>query len=131
MFTGQAADAGRIAAKLQELGVDYELDQEGQTILVKDVEVYDLRIQLASDGALMGGSAGFELFDKTKLGATEFERRLDYQRALQEELRRTIVQLEEVEQARVHLTLPEPSVFVTETAAPSASIVLKLNPFHS
>lgn len=130
LFTGlEAADAGRIAAKLQELGVDYELDQEGQTILVKDDEVYDLRIQLASDGALMGGSAGFELFDKTKLGTTEFERRLDYQRALQEELRRTIVQLEEVEQARVHLTLPEPSVFVTETAAPSASIVLKLNPF--
>lgn len=130
LFTGlEPADAGRITAKLKELGVPYELTHEGKTILVQEDKVYDLRIQLASDGTLLGSGAGFELFDQTKLGSTDFERRLNYQRALQEELRRTIVQLEEVEQARVHLTLPEPSVFVTETTPPSASIVLKLNPF--
>ena len=130
LFTGlEPADAGRITAKLKELGVPYELTQEGKTILVQDDKVYDLRIQLASDGTLLGSSAGFELFDQTKLGSTDFERRLNYQRALQEELRRTIVQLEEVEQARVHLTLPEPSVFIAETTPASASIVLKLNPF--
>ncbi|NLZ93269.1 MAG: flagellar M-ring protein FliF, partial [Firmicutes bacterium] len=130
LFTGlEPVSAGKITAKLQELGIPYELDNQGQTILVQEDKVYDLRIQLASDGTLAEGSAGFELFDQTKLGATDFERHLNYQRALQEELRRTIVRLEAVEQARVHLTLPEPSVFITETAAPSASIVLKLNPF--
>ena len=132
LFTGlEAADAGRITGKLQEMGVAYTLGQEGRTILVEEDKVYDLRIQLASDGTLLGGSAGFELFDQTKLGATDFNRRLDYQRALQEELRRTIVQLEEVEQARVHLALPEPSVFIEESAEPSASIVLRLSPFSS
>jgi flagellar M-ring protein FliF len=123
------ADAGRIVAKLHEMAVPYTLDDEGRTILVRADRVYDVRIQLASDGSLIGGGAGFELFDQTKLGATDFNRRLDFQRALQEELRRTIVQLEEVEQARVHLALPEPSVFIQDTAEPSASIVLRLSPF--
>ena len=130
LFSGlDPADAGRIVKKLQEMNVVYALDNEGQTILVQQSDVYDVRIQLASDGTLLGGAAGFELFDQTKLGATDFNRRLDYLRALQEELRRTIVQMEEVEQARVHLALPEPSVFIQDTVDPSASIVLKLSPF--
>ena len=83
----------------------------------------------AGDGTLLASGTGFELFDETKLGATDFSRRIDYQRALQEELRRTIVQIDEVEQARVHLAIPEPSVFIEETAAPSASILLKLKPY--
>ncbi|MDW7651571.1 MAG: flagellar basal-body MS-ring/collar protein FliF [Bacillota bacterium] len=132
LFSGlEPADAGRIVAKLHEMGVNYSLEDEGRTILVHEDRVYDIRIQLASDGTLIGGSAGFELFDQTKLGTTDFNRRLDYQRALQEELRRTIVQLEEVEQARVHLALPEPSLFIQDTAEPSASIVLGLSPFSS
>jgi flagellar M-ring protein FliF len=130
LFTGlEPAEAGRIVEKLKELAVPYSLADEGRTILVPAGQVYDMRIQLAGAGTLVGGAAGFELFDQTRLGATDFNRRLDFQRALQEELRRTIVQLDEVEQARVHLALPEPSVFVRETAAPSASIVLKLRPF--
>ena len=124
LFSGlEPADAGRITARLQELTVPYQLADEGRTILVGQDQVYEMRIQLASAGALVGGSAGFELFDQTQLGATDFNRRLDYLRALQEELRRTIVQLEEVEQARVHLALPEPSVFIQDTAEPTASIV--------
>jgi flagellar M-ring protein FliF len=130
LFTGlEPAEADRIVDKLKELAVPYSLADEGRTILVPAEQVYEMRIQLAGDGALVGGGAGFELFDQTKLGATDFNRRLDFQRALQEELRRTIVQLDEVEQARVHLALPEPSVFIREAAAPSASIVLKLRPF--
>jgi flagellar M-ring protein FliF len=130
LFSGlEPADAGKIAGKLQEMGVPYSLANEGRTILVGQDRVYDVRIQLASDGSLIGGGVGFELFDQTKLGATDFNRRLDYQRALQEELRRTIVQLDEVEQARVHLALPEPSLFIQDSANPSASIVLKLSPF--
>lgn len=130
LFSGlEPADAGKIVARLQEMGVQYTLSNEGRTILVRQDRVYDVRIQLASDGSLIGGGVGFELFDQTKIGSTDFTRRLDYQRALQEELRRTIVQLEEVEQARVHLALPEQSVFIQDTAAASASIVLKLSPF--
>ncbi|MBS4032698.1 MAG: flagellar M-ring protein FliF [Clostridiales bacterium] len=130
LFSGlEPADAGKIAGKLQEMGVPYSLANEGRTILVGQDRVYDVRIQLASDGSLIGGGVGFEIFDQTKLGATDFNRRLDYQRALQEELRRTIVQLDEVEQARVHLAMPEPSIFIQDAANPSASIVLKLSPF--
>jgi len=130
LFSGlEPAEAGRIVEKLKELAIPYALADEGRTIMVPAGQVYEMRIQLAGDGTLVGGGAGFELFDQTKLGATDFNRRLDFQRALQEELRRTIVQLDEVEQARVHLALPEPSVFVRETVAPSASIVLKLSPF--
>lgn len=130
LFSGlEPADAGKIVARLQEMGVQYTLSNEGRTILVRQDRVYDVRIQLASDGSLIGGGVGFELFDQTKIGSTDFTRRLDYQRALQEELRRTIVQLEEVEQARVHLALPEQSVFIQDTAEASASIVLKLSPF--
>jgi flagellar M-ring protein FliF len=129
LFSGlEPADAGRITARLQELTVPYQLADEGRTILVGQDQVYEMRIQLASAGALVGGSAGFEIFDQSQLGATDFNRRLDYLRALQEELRRTIVQLEEVEQARVHLALPEPSVFIQDTAEPTASIVLRLRP---
>lgn len=130
LFSGlDSSEAGKIVSLLKEMGVQYSLSNEGGTILVRQDRVYDVRIQLASDGALVGAGAGFELFDETKLGASDFNRRLDYQRALQEELRRTIVQLDEVEQARVHLAMPEPSVFIEDTAEPSASIVLKLSPF--
>ncbi|HHX74336.1 MAG TPA: flagellar M-ring protein FliF [Firmicutes bacterium] len=122
-------DAGRISRKLQDMGIDYKLGQEGRSILVPENRVYELRIQLASEGILLGSGAGFELFDQTKLGVTDFSQRMDYQRALQEELRRTIVQLDEVEQARVHLALPEPSLFIRDSAAPSASIVLKMRPY--
>ncbi|EEG76529.1 flagellar basal-body MS-ring/collar protein FliF [Dethiobacter alkaliphilus] len=130
LFTGlEPVDAGRIAARLQEMNVQYSLDDEGRTILVRQDMVDDVRIQLASDESLnIGGGSGFELFDQTNLGATDFNRRMDYLRALQEELRRTIVRLDEVEQARVHLALPEPSVFIQDSAEPSASIVLALSP---
>lgn len=130
LFSGlDAADAGRIAGKLHEMGVAYTLENEGRTILVRQDKVYDVRIQMAGDASLIGGGTGFELFDQAKLGATDFNRRMDYLRALQEEIRRTIVQLEEVEQARVHLTLPEPSVFIQESAEASAAIVLRLRPY--
>jgi len=125
----EASDAARVTERLKELGVAYTLASEGRSILVPEDKVYDLRIQLAGDGTLLASGTGFELFDETKLGATDFSRRIDYQRALQEELRRTIVQIDEVEQARVHLAIPEPSVFIEETAAPSASILLKLKPY--
>ncbi|GAW92916.1 flagellar basal-body MS-ring/collar protein FliF [Calderihabitans maritimus] len=124
----ELADASAIVEKLKELNVSYRLADEGRTVLVPKDQVYELRMQLASSGVLTTGGVGFEIFDQTRLGSTEWERRINYQRALQEELRRTIVQLKEVEQARVHLVLPEPSVFIEEERPASASIALKLKP---
>lgn len=129
LFSGLAPEeAGAIVAKLKELQVPYRLTDQGTTIQVPRDQVYEVRIQLASTGALNAGGMGFELFDKTKLGVTEFEQQVNYQRALQEELRRTIVQLDEVEQARVHLVIPQKTVFDEEQPEPSASVALKLKP---
>jgi len=121
-------EAGAIVEKLKGMKVQYRLADQGETILVPKSQVYDTRIRLASSGALEGTGKGFELFDQKKLGITDFEQQVYYQRALQEELRRTITQLEGVEQARVHLVLPQKSVFVEDKGAPSASVVLKLKP---
>jgi len=132
LFTNmQIESAGKVAEVLKSMNVQYRLSDGGKTILVPEDQVYDLRLSLASEGLFSEGGAGFELFDETSLGITDFERHLNYQRALQEELRRTIVQLEAVEQARVHLVLPEKSVFVDNKGNASASIVVKLNPLAS
>ncbi|MGB9660796.1 MAG: flagellar basal-body MS-ring/collar protein FliF [Moorellaceae bacterium] len=121
-------DAAAVVEKLKEMKIPYQLANEGTTILVPQDKVYETRLSLASAGVLGRNSLGFELFDQNKLGMTDYERRINYQRALQEELRRTIMALEEVEDARVHLVLPQPSVFLEEKVPPSASIVLKLKP---
>ena len=122
-------EAGGVIEKLDEMQIPYKVAGDGGTILVPEDVLYKTRLQLASAGVLDGAGRGFELFDETQLGTTDFERRLNYQRALQEELRRTISYLEEVEMCRVHLVLPEKSVFVEEEGAASASIVLDLKPF--
>lgn len=128
LFTNlQQSDAAAVVEKLKEMKVPYQLAGEGTTILVPKEQIYQLRLDLASAGVLNSGR-GFELFDENKLGMTDFERNLDYQRALQEELRRTIVSLDEVEDARVHLVIPQPSVFLQEQQPPSAAIMLKLKP---
>ncbi|MEW6661720.1 MAG: flagellar basal-body MS-ring/collar protein FliF [Bacillota bacterium] len=121
-------EANKIVEKLKELNVKYQLADQGATVMVPQDKVYELRMQMAGSGMLVGGGVGFEIFDQSKLGMTDFERRMDYLRALQEELRRTIVQLDEVEQARVHLVLPEPSVFIRDERPASASVTLKLSP---
>lgn len=129
LFTGlQPDEAGAVIQKLKDARIPYRLTNQGTTIEVPRDKVYETRIQLASAGAFGGGGIGFELFDKTKLGVTEFEQQVNYQRALQEELRRTIVALEEVEQARVHLVIPRRDVFAEEQPEPSASVVVKLKP---
>ncbi len=127
LFSGlQAEDAGTIVSKLQEEKVPYEV--EGSTIKVPEKSVHELRMKLASQGLPQSGTVGFEIFDKTNLGMTEFAQRLNYQRALQGELCRTIDQLDSVEQSRVHLVIPEQSVFVDRDRMASASVVLKLHP---
>lgn len=124
----EAKEANAVVEKLKEQNIPYRLEEQGQTILVPEEKVYDLRLQMAGSGLTVSGGAGFELFNDSRLGVTDFERRIDYQRALQEELRRTIVQMQEVEQARVHLVLPEGSLFIENEQPASAAVMLQLKP---
>ena len=112
LFTNmEAKDAGEVAAKLKENKVNYEIQEGGQgtTILVPAKSVDSTRLDLAAEG-LPRGNKGFELFDDSKLGVTEFQNKVNYLQALQGELTRTIEQLDAVEKARVHIVLPEDSL---------------------
>jgi len=129
LFTGlEPKEAGLIVEKLKTMKIPYQIADQGKTIKVPERQVYETRNQLASSGALSDSGLGFELFDQSKFGQTDFEQQVGYQRALQEELRRTVVQLDGVEQARVHLVLPPKSVFISDQGTPSASVALKLKP---
>ena len=129
LFTGlDPKDAGKISEELKKEKIPYRVTNQGKTIEVPEKQVYETRIKLASSGALYSSGVGFELFDVKKFGVTEFEQQVGFQRALQEELRRTIVQIDAVEQARVHLVLPKRSLFINDQSEPSASIALKLKP---
>lgn len=128
LFTNLEIDeAAAVVNYLKENRIPYQLQGEG-TILVPQEQVYDLRLQVAGSGLLTGTGAGFELFDKAQLGMTDTQWHLNYQRALQEELRRTITTYDQVEQARVHLVIPQPSVFIRNESPAQAAVVLKLRP---
>jgi flagellar M-ring protein FliF len=129
LFTNlSTTDAAAIVEALKAEKVAYRFDDDGRAVLVPAERLYELRLALAARGLPEGGGVGFEIFDKQSLGVTDFLQRLNYQRALQGELGRTIGQLGGVEAARVHLALPERSLFVAEDRRPSASVVVKLVP---
>lgn len=119
-------DAGAIVDKLKGGKVPYETSGGGTTILVPAAQVHDLRLELAGQGLPHGGGVGFEIFDRSTLGMSEFVQKLNYRRALQGELARTIAQMPEVERARVHLAMPERRLFATEQDRARASVVLSL-----
>src|SRR5947199_4369626 len=112
LFTGLAPeDAAAIVQKLKESSTDYRLPEGGGSVLVPSAHLAELRLGMAAAGLPKTGRIGFELFDKTNLGATEFTEHINYRRALEGELERSIMALAEVEQARVDLTFPKDSVF--------------------
>ena len=121
-----ANDAGTILNRLKEQKIPYRLSANGSTILIPQEKIYEIRMELASEGLPHGGSIGFELFDNTKLGMTEFAQNVNYQRALQGELVRTINGFEEVDSCRVHIVMPEKSLFLKDEEPASASVVLRL-----
>lgn len=128
LFSGLSEkDAGAIVAKLQEAKVPYQVAGEG-AVQVPEERVRELRLQMASAGLPQGGSVGFEIFDQNRLGLSEFQEKLNYRRALQGELERTIAQLTQIEQARVHIALPERQLFAEQQEQPTASVILKLRP---
>lgn len=119
-------DMGEISAKLKEKGVNYKVTAGGTAVLVPSKDVFELRIQLASEGLPRGSGVGFEIFDKTSLGMTEFVQKLNLKRAITGELTRTINSLDTVESARVHIAVPEKSLFLEDEKEATASVVLKL-----
>jgi flagellar M-ring protein FliF len=129
LFTNLSeSDAAAIVQALKTEKVPFTLEDGGRAVLVPAERLYELRLAMASRGLPEGSGVGFEIFDKQSLGQTDFLQRLNYQRALQGELARTISQLGGVESARVHLAIPERSLFVAEDRRPTASVVVKLAP---
>lgn len=119
-------DSAAIYEKLKERKIPYQIAANGKSIMVPQEQVYELRLELASQGLTRGSSVGFELFDNTRLGMTEFMQNVNYQRALQGELSRTINRFDEVESSRVHLVLANKSIFAEQEEPASASVILKL-----
>ena len=127
LFTNLTAeDAGEIVKKLKDAKTPYQITADGKGILVPADKVYELRLTLASEGLPQGGGVGFEIFDRKNFGMTEFVQKLNYQRALQGELSRTISQINGVEQARIHLVIPEKTLFKENEKPATASVVLKM-----
>jgi flagellar M-ring protein FliF len=121
-------DAAQVVQKLKEAGVDYRLAENGGTVQVPSARLADSRLTLASAGLPKSGRIGFELFDKTNFGATELVEHINYQRALEGELERSIMSMAEVVQARVHLTFSKESVFLDQQQPAKASVMVKIRP---
>jgi flagellar M-ring protein FliF len=121
-------NAQEIVTELKDQGVDYQLEQNGSAIMVPRSKVYDLRLQYASKGMQSSDYKGYELFDSSTLGMTDFMQRVNMKRALEGELSRTISALNQVEFARVHLVMPERSPFEESNVEASASVILNVQP---
>lgn len=121
-------DGGAIVASLQQMNVPYKYSDGGTAILVPESQVHDIRLKLASQGLPKGGNVGFELMENQKLGVSQFLEQVNFQRALEGELARSIQALAAVQAARVHLALPKASVFVRDQQKPTASVLLNLHP---
>ncbi|MBW2568188.1 MAG: flagellar M-ring protein FliF [Deltaproteobacteria bacterium] len=119
-------DAGEIVAVLQEKKIPYKVSSAGDSILIPAEYVSELRLNLAASGLPGGGVVGFEIFDNKNFGVTDFVQNLNYQRALQGELSRTITGLNEIQHSRVHIVIPKKSLFVEKQIKPTASVIIKL-----
>lgn len=127
LYTGVAPeDAAVIIQKIKESGAEYRLSDSGGVISVPSAHVAELRLEMAAAGLPKSGRIGFELFDKTTFGATEFVEHINYNRALEGELERSIGSLSAVEQARVHITEAKESVFTESREPGKASVIIKL-----
>ncbi|WP_433637258.1 flagellar basal-body MS-ring/collar protein FliF [Kluyvera georgiana] len=121
-------DGGAIVSQLSQLNIPYRFNERGGAIMVPADKVHEARLQLAQQGLPKGGAVGFELLDQEKFGISQFSEQVNYQRALEGELSRTIESLGPVQTARVHLAVPKPSLFIREQKQPTASVTLNLYP---
>jgi len=123
-----ADEAGEVIDQLDQMKVPYKISEGGSAILVPSHQVHDLRLRLAANGLPRGGSVGFEIFDKTNLGVTDFLQKVNYRRALEGELAKSIGTLKEVSAARVHIVIPENRLFSKDQKPTTASVILKVSP---
>ncbi len=121
-------DAAAVLAKVRENGSEFRLSDNGSVVLVPSGRVAELRLQMAAAGLPKSGRIGFELFDKTTFGMSDFTEQVNYHRALEGELERSVMSLAEVEQARVHITFPKDSLFLDSQKPAKASVLVKLRP---
>ncbi len=122
----KTGDAQAIIEKLKAANVPYKLSHGGTAISVPQERVPELRVQMAAEGALSGGHVGFDIFDKNSFGATDFAQRVNYQRALEGELARTLEGMDELETARVHITPARESIFTEKAEKAKASVVIRV-----
>lgn len=129
LFTGMSAeDAAAVVQKIKESGSEYRLGDNGTSVLAPEGCVDELRLQLAAAGLPKSGRVGFELFDKTNLGITDFTEHVNYRRALEGELERTIRAISQIQQARVHITFAKDSVFLESREPAKASVLVDVRP---
>ncbi|CNK68388.1 flagellar MS-ring protein [Yersinia mollaretii] len=121
-------DGGEIVTQLTQLNIPYRFADNGGALLIPAEKVHETRLRLAQQGLPKGGAVGFELLDQEKFGISQFSEQVNYQRALEGELSRTIGTLGPVMNVRVHLAMPKPSLFVREQKSPTASVTLALQP---
>ncbi|WP_077126097.1 flagellar basal-body MS-ring/collar protein FliF, partial [Shigella sonnei] len=121
-------DGGAIVSQLTQMNIPYCFSEASGAIEVPADKVHELRLRLAQQGLPKGGAVGFELLDQEKFGISQFSEQVNYQRALEGELSRTIETIGPVKGARVHLAMPKPSLFVREQKSPSASVTVNLLP---
>ncbi len=121
-------DAAGVVEQLNTQNIPHKLTNQGRNVAVPSNKVHEIRLSLASQGLPAGTEVGLELFEETPLGMTEFVQKLNFQRALQGELARTIKSIEAVEQARVHLALPKEELFIKEKQNGKTSVMVKLHP---
>ena len=120
----EPADAQALASRLAAKNIAYQISPDGKTVSVPGDKIDSSRLEVASEGMPHSGRLGFELFDKLNWGQTEFDEKVNYQRALEGELERTIQTLRDVESARVHLVMPTDSVFLDREREAKASVIL-------
>ncbi len=131
LFSGLAPEDGAaVVTRLKEKNAEYRLAENGRAVLVRSGMLNDLRLELASAGIPKSGRIGFELFDRNNFGITEFTEQVNYHRALEGEIERTIRSIAEIEEGRVHITPPKDSVFEDQRRAAKASVLVKLKPFQ-
>ncbi len=121
-------DAAEITAFLKEVSIPYQLENDGRTVTVPKMMVHQARMELARGGLPRKSGKGYELFDETQLGVTDFVQNLNYKRAVETELRRSIETLREVDVARVHLTFPKETIFMESKEEATASVIIKIRP---
>jgi len=127
LFAGMGQDdAAMVIEQLKDKKIPYKIEDEGAKITVPNEFIYETRLELAKEGIPRGGGAGLELFDKSSFGMTEFMQNVSYQRALQGELSRTITSIKEIQEARVHITVPKDRLFISDEETSKASVVLRL-----